>query len=339
MRAPAARADRHQDAAPPARRPARARGRPAREVPAGPRRRRLDVGGPSRHERSLDDRARRNAPRAARARRVPARRRDASCASATRGDSARCSRCPPLRSRPIVTSRGSASSRSAPGFSGETLAPPPQRRNASVKGMLMDAAVVVGVGNIYASEALHRAGHSSPALGGAHLARALGSSRRRGARRARRRGGAGRHHAQRLRRRARRVRLLPGRAEVYDRAASPARAVEAPSAGCGSSVAARTIARAVSRERASGARGGALPGRAASRAEARDRAGGPRSPSACVRRTPRRAAPRSRTSPPLAISTKPKPRGRPVSRSVMRFTDSTLPYELNSSRTSSAVQV
>jgi formamidopyrimidine-DNA glycosylase len=46
----------------------------------------------------------------------------------------------------------------APGFSGEALAKASQRRNASVKGLLMDAAVVVGVGNIYASEALHRAG-------------------------------------------------------------------------------------------------------------------------------------------------------------------------------------
>ena len=44
------------------------------------------------------------------------------------------------------------------GFSGAVLAAAAARRNASVKGMLMDAAVVVGVGNIYASEALHRAG-------------------------------------------------------------------------------------------------------------------------------------------------------------------------------------
>ena len=43
-------------------------------------------------------------------------------------------------------------------FSGATLAAGALRRNASVKGMLMDAAVVVGVGNIYASESLHRAG-------------------------------------------------------------------------------------------------------------------------------------------------------------------------------------
>jgi formamidopyrimidine-DNA glycosylase len=46
----------------------------------------------------------------------------------------------------------------APGFSGETLAAAGRRRACSVKAMLMDARVVVGVGNIYASEALHRAG-------------------------------------------------------------------------------------------------------------------------------------------------------------------------------------
>jgi formamidopyrimidine-DNA glycosylase len=43
------------------------------------------------------------------------------------------------------------------GFSGAALAAAAARRNTSVKAMLMDAAVVVGVGNIYASEALHRA--------------------------------------------------------------------------------------------------------------------------------------------------------------------------------------
>jgi len=42
-------------------------------------------------------------------------------------------------------------------FSGGALAAAAARRNTSVKAMLMDAAVVVGVGNIYASEALHRA--------------------------------------------------------------------------------------------------------------------------------------------------------------------------------------
>lgn len=42
-------------------------------------------------------------------------------------------------------------------FSGESLAAAGRRRNCSVKALLMDATVVVGVGNIYASEALHRA--------------------------------------------------------------------------------------------------------------------------------------------------------------------------------------
>jgi formamidopyrimidine-DNA glycosylase len=45
-----------------------------------------------------------------------------------------------------------------PGFSGEVLARAAAGRRGSVKAFLMDAQVVVGVGNIYASEALHRAG-------------------------------------------------------------------------------------------------------------------------------------------------------------------------------------
>jgi formamidopyrimidine-DNA glycosylase len=45
-----------------------------------------------------------------------------------------------------------------PGFSGETLARAAAGRRGPVKAFLMDAGVVVGVGNIYASEALHRAG-------------------------------------------------------------------------------------------------------------------------------------------------------------------------------------
>jgi len=39
----------------------------------------------------------------------------------------------------------------------------------------------------------------------------------------------------------------------------------------------------------------------------------------------------------LDISTKQKPRGRPVSRSLMIFTDSTLPCFSNNERTSSSV--
>ena len=45
-----------------------------------------------------------------------------------------------------------------PGFSGETLALAAAGRRGPVKAFLMDAGVVVGVGNIYASESLHRAG-------------------------------------------------------------------------------------------------------------------------------------------------------------------------------------
>jgi len=45
-----------------------------------------------------------------------------------------------------------------PGFSGGVLAAAAAGRRGPVKPFLMDATVVVGVGNIYASEALHRAG-------------------------------------------------------------------------------------------------------------------------------------------------------------------------------------
>ncbi|MXZ39865.1 MAG: bifunctional DNA-formamidopyrimidine glycosylase/DNA-(apurinic or apyrimidinic site) lyase [Holophagales bacterium] len=45
----------------------------------------------------------------------------------------------------------------APGFDGAHLADLARRRTAPVKSFLMDASVVVGVGNIYASEALYRA--------------------------------------------------------------------------------------------------------------------------------------------------------------------------------------
>lgn len=45
-----------------------------------------------------------------------------------------------------------------PGFCGEVLARAAAGRRGPVKAFLMDARVVVGVGNIYASEALYRAG-------------------------------------------------------------------------------------------------------------------------------------------------------------------------------------
>jgi formamidopyrimidine-DNA glycosylase len=46
----------------------------------------------------------------------------------------------------------------SPGFSGETLRRAAQGRRGPVKSFLMDAGVVVGIGNIYASESLFRAG-------------------------------------------------------------------------------------------------------------------------------------------------------------------------------------
>ncbi len=46
----------------------------------------------------------------------------------------------------------------ANGFSGETLAAAASGRRAPVKSFLLDGRVVAGVGNIYAVEALHRAG-------------------------------------------------------------------------------------------------------------------------------------------------------------------------------------
>ncbi|HEV2856618.1 MAG TPA: bifunctional DNA-formamidopyrimidine glycosylase/DNA-(apurinic or apyrimidinic site) lyase [Thermoanaerobaculia bacterium] len=58
-----------------------------------------------------------------------------------------------------------------PGFSGETLARAAEGRRGPVKAFLMDAGVVVGVGNIYASETLHRAG-VHPARSVARISRA-----------------------------------------------------------------------------------------------------------------------------------------------------------------------
>jgi formamidopyrimidine-DNA glycosylase len=46
----------------------------------------------------------------------------------------------------------------APGFSGECLYQASRGRSAAIKTVLMDGRIVVGVGNIYANEALFRAG-------------------------------------------------------------------------------------------------------------------------------------------------------------------------------------
>lgn len=57
-------------------------------------------------------------------------------------------------------------------FSGDTLFTASRKRKIAVKNFIMDSKVVVGVGNIYASEALHRVGiHPSRAAGRISLQR------------------------------------------------------------------------------------------------------------------------------------------------------------------------
>jgi formamidopyrimidine-DNA glycosylase len=59
----------------------------------------------------------------------------------------------------------------SPGFSGAWLHAATRRRRTGIKGLLMNAAIVVGVGNIYANESLFRAG-ISPRTPAARLSRA-----------------------------------------------------------------------------------------------------------------------------------------------------------------------
>ena len=87
-----------------------------------------------------------------------------------------------------------------------------RRRRVAIKQLLMNAAIVVGVGNIYASEALFRAGVRPQRAGGrltrAEAARLVGAVRRVLARRDQGR----RHDAAGLRQRRRPARLLPAEA-------------------------------------------------------------------------------------------------------------------------------
>ena len=95
------------------------------------------------------------------------------------------------------------------GFTAELLATRAKRRKVAVKLFLMDQHVVVGVGNIYASEALFRAGVRPRRAAGRikavewqriveSIRQVLGEAIR-----------AGRHDAARLRERGRHARLLP----------------------------------------------------------------------------------------------------------------------------------
>ena len=148
---------------------------------------------------------------AARPRRHRARRRRRCCATTIRGASARCSGspAPPTRIRCCATW---APSRSTPRSTPTTCGARRARARAAIKLALMDNHVVVGVGNIYANEALFRAGirPTTPRRTRSRGRGSRGWSTRcapcstRGDRQ-------GRQHAARLCRRRRRARLLPAR--------------------------------------------------------------------------------------------------------------------------------
>jgi formamidopyrimidine-DNA glycosylase len=63
---------------------------------------------------------------------------------------------PPVEAHPLLAHLGPEPL--SPGFDGAHLHRLSRGRRASVKTFVMDSRIVVGVGNIYASEALHRAG-------------------------------------------------------------------------------------------------------------------------------------------------------------------------------------
>ena len=96
-----------------------------------------------------------------------------------------------------------------PGFSGATLAAAAAGRRGPVKPFLMDAGVVVGIGNIYASESLHRAGVHPERSVARISGRAGSASPRPGWRSSARRSARG-GRPQRLRGRRGERRLLPG---------------------------------------------------------------------------------------------------------------------------------
>jgi formamidopyrimidine-DNA glycosylase len=63
---------------------------------------------------------------------------------------------PPVEAHPLLASLGPEPL--SPGFDGAYLYGLSRGRHAPVKTFIMDGRIVVGVGNIYASESLHRAG-------------------------------------------------------------------------------------------------------------------------------------------------------------------------------------
>jgi formamidopyrimidine-DNA glycosylase len=94
-------------------------------------------------------------------------------------------------------------------FDGALLHQRSRGRRAPVKAFLMDARIVVGVGNIYANEALFRAGIHPRRAGRPYRPGTLRRARRSGPGRARRGGRHGGYDAPRLRRQRRQTGLLP----------------------------------------------------------------------------------------------------------------------------------
>ena len=102
----------------------------------------------------------------------------ACCASTTRAASAAC--CGSRRARPTNCCAAWGPSRCRDDFDGDYLFARSRGRSAPVKTFLMDQGIVVGVGNIYAAEALFAAGISPLRAAGQGLARALRAAGRRG---------------------------------------------------------------------------------------------------------------------------------------------------------------
>ena len=132
------------------------RRRPAREVPAG-RNRRRHADPASRHVGKPSHPRRGGSRRSCTTTSISCSTRGAACGSTTRaGSAASCSR--PASPRGTSCSRGLAVEPLSDEFTGEALWRRARGRRAAIKTFIMDSRVVAGVGNIYASEALFRAG-------------------------------------------------------------------------------------------------------------------------------------------------------------------------------------
>ncbi len=107
------------------------------------------------------------------------------CGITTRGASARSSGTP-RTTPPTPCSRASVPSPWPPPSMPTTCTRRLRGRRAAIKGLLMDEHIVVGVGNIYAAEALFRAGIRAYPARRSRLARTARPSRRSDPRRARR---------------------------------------------------------------------------------------------------------------------------------------------------------